>query len=661
MGIAFPTTYHYRQRDEADDQEFDADEIMDAISEDLLRDGNVDLALQRAFRWGFQTRDGNHIGGMRELLERLRQQRQEMLDQHNFGGMFDELRKELDAIVDLEKQTLEQRKEGAHAAGEDGIEQFLDRKRAAIDNLSPDTADQIRQLRDYGFVNQEAQQRFDALLENLQKQISDSLFKDLMETAQNPQDKLQEMRDFLKDVNDAFDQGRNGEPVDLDKLNNKWAQHLGGRVNSLAELAERMSQRMQASQQLLDLLSPEQRREIENMIAEAAAGTDLAEQLRRLQEHLPPQMNPNMQQGDPNGQPISLEMAMQLMEELGKIDEIEAQLRDVGGYDDLGGLDPSLIEDVLSDEDKEWLNKWSTIKEGLEDAGFVKNNGRSLELTPRAIRKIGEKALLDIFANLNNGLTGQHDLRHAGRLGELGETSSPWQFGDPFSLNLPRTVMNGVLRNGAGAPVHLKPEDFEITDRDVRTSTATVMLIDMSRSMLHNGCWDAAKRAALALDTLIRSKYPRDMLELIGFSATAEPLTVQDLPTLEWNEYNIGTNLQHALQLGREKLARERGRHRQMIVITDGEPTAHLVNGEVHFDYPPTRETFEETLKEVVRCTRDDIRINTFLLEQSPYMRKFVEDLMRINHGRVINASPRRLGSYMLHDFVQGRTVDRYH
>jgi uncharacterized protein with von Willebrand factor type A (vWA) domain len=661
MGIAFPTSYHYRQRDEADDQEFDADEIMDAISEDLLRDGNVDLALQRAFRWGFQTRDGNHIGGMRELLERLRQQRQQMLDQHNFGGMFDELRQELDAIVDLEKQTLEQRKEAARAAGEEGIEQFLDRKRAAIDNLSPDTADQIRQLRDYAFVNQEAQQRFDALLENLQKQISDSLFKDLMETAQNPQDKLQEMRDFLKDVNDAFDQGRNGEPVDLDKLNNKWAQHLGGRVNSLAELSERMSQRMQASQQLLDLLSPEQRREIENMIAEAAAGTDLAEQLRRLQEHLPPQMNPGMQQGDPNAQPISLEMAMQLMEELGKIDEIEAQLRDVGGYDDLGGLDPSLIEDVLSDEDKEWLNKWSTIKEGLEDAGFVKNNGRTLELTPRAIRKIGEKALLDIFANLNNGMTGQHDLRHAGRLGELGETSSPWQFGDPFSLNLPRTVMNGVMRNGAGAPVHLKPEDFEITDRDVRTSTATVMLIDMSRSMLHNGCWDAAKRAALALDTLIRSKYPRDLLELIGFSATAEPLTVQDLPTLEWNEYNIGTNLQHALQLGREILARERGRHRQMIVITDGEPTAHLVNGEVHFDYPPTRETFEETLKEVVRCTRDDIRINTFLLEQSPYMRKFVEDLMRINHGRVINASPRRLGSYMLHDFVQGRTVDRFH
>jgi uncharacterized protein with von Willebrand factor type A (vWA) domain len=428
----------------------------------------------------------------------------------------------------------------------------------------------------------------------------------------------------------------------------------------MKELADRLGQQMQASQQLLNLLSPEQRREIEGLINEAAQGSDLAEQMRRLQQNLPSSAMPKqMQPGEMGSEPISLEMAMQLLEQLGKIDQLESQLRDAGGYDELDGLDRDLIDQVLSDEDKEWMRQWEQINEDLQDAGFVVNNGRSLELTPRAIRKIGERALADIFSSLKHGNLGQHETRHAGRLGELDDTSSPWQFGDSFSLNLPRTVMNGVMRNGIGAPVRLKPEDFEVSDHDLRTSTATVMLIDMSRSMLHNGCWDAAKRAALALDTLIRSKYPRDMLELIGFSATAHRLTVQDLPGLEWNEYNIGTNLQHGLQLGREILAKERGRHRQMIVITDGEPTAHIANGEVQFDYPPTRETFEETLKEVVRCTRDDIRINTFLLEQSPYMRRFVEDLMRINHGRVINASPRRLGSYMLHDFVQGRTVDR--
>jgi len=661
MSITFPANYTYRQRDEFDDEAFDAEDIMDAISEDLLRDGNIELALQKAFRWGFQNRDGQHTVGMRELLQKLRQQRQEMLDKHDFGSMFDDLKQELAEIVDQEQATLRDRLDAAQQAGEQGAQRFLERQQQILDSLSPDASEQIRRLRDYEFVDQQAQQRFSELMEQLQQQISSNLFNQLQQAAKDSEGNLQQLRDFLNDVNDAFDQHRAGEPVDLDKLNNKWAQQLGGRVNSMEELAQRMAQQMQASQQLLNLLSPEQRREIEGLINEAAQGSDLAEQMRRLQENLPQSSMQNrmMQQDQPGSEPISLEMAMQLLEQLGQIDQLESQLRDTGGYDDLQNLDQSLIDQVLSDEDKEWLRQWNRISEDLQDAGFVVDNGRRLELTPRAIRKIGERALADIFSSLKNGNLGQHDTRHAGRLGELDDTSSPWQFGDSFSLNLPRTVMNGVMRNGKGAPVRLRPDDFEVSDHDLRTSTATVMLIDMSRSMLHNGCWDAAKRAALALDTLIRSKYPRDLLELIGFSATASRLKVKDLPSLKWNEYSIGTNLQHGLQLAREILARERGRHRQIIVITDGEPTAHIAHGEVQFDYPPTRETLEETLKEVVRCTRDDIRINTFLLEQSPAIRRFVDELMRINHGRVINASPRRLGSYMLHDFVQGRTVDR--
>ncbi|MEJ7837944.1 MAG: hypothetical protein WKF81_03965, partial [Thermomicrobiales bacterium] len=393
MGIAFPTHYSYRQRDHSDDEAFDAEEIMDAISEDLLRDGNVDLALQKAFRWGFQTRDGNHIGGMRELLEKLRQQRQEMIDQHNFGGMFDDLRKELDDIVALESGTLDRRIEAAREAGEEAAGSFLERKQSMISQLPDETSDRLRRLRDYDFVDQEARQRFDALLAELQKQVADSLFRNLMDAAQNPDQQLQEMRDFLNDVNDAFDQERRGEPVDLDKLNNKWAQQMGGRVNSMDELADRLSQRMQASQQLLDLLSPEQRREFEQMMNEAADGSDLGDQVRRLQNNLPPTAAQGMQQGEGGTEPISLEMAMQLMEQLGKIDQVETQLRDVAGYDDLKGLNEDLIKDLLSKDDQEWLQQWETIRDHLEDAGFVNQNGRSLELTPRAIRKIGEKAL----------------------------------------------------------------------------------------------------------------------------------------------------------------------------------------------------------------------------------------------------------------------------
>jgi uncharacterized protein with von Willebrand factor type A (vWA) domain len=207
--------------------------------------------------------------------------------------------------------------------------------------------------------------------------------------------------------------------------------------------------------------------------------------------------------------------------------------------------------------------------------------------------------------------------------------------------------------------VKLDPSHFEVQDTDARTSTATMLLIDMSRSMIHNGCWDAAKRSALALDTLIRSKFPRDLLGLIGFSATAHPLDMRDLPTLEWNEYAYGTNLQHALEMAREQLRPERGKNRQIIVITDGEPTAHIEDGDVYFQYPPTQRTIEMTLREVVRCTREDITINTFLLESTPHMQWFLEDLMRINKGRVIASSPTRLGSYVLRDFLRGRSATR--
>ena len=219
--------------------------------------------------------------------------------------------------------------------------------------------------------------------------------------------------------------------------------------------------------------------------------------------------------------------------------------------------------------------------------------------------------------------------------------------------------MNNVLRHGPGAPVRLDPDSFEVQDRESRTSTATVLLIDMSRSMLNNGCWDAAKRSALALDTLIRSKYPRDMLELVGFSATASPLRMVDLPTLEWNEYTFGTNLQHALELAREKLRPERGRNRQVIVITDGEPTAHIEHGYPVFNYPTTPETYEATIREVIRCTREDITINTFLLESTPRMRAFIDDLMRVNRGRVIAVDPDHLGNYVLRDFLSGHNQQR--
>jgi uncharacterized protein with von Willebrand factor type A (vWA) domain len=215
--------------------------------------------------------------------------------------------------------------------------------------------------------------------------------------------------------------------------------------------------------------------------------------------------------------------------------------------------------------------------------------------------------------------------------------------------------MNAVQREGQGTPLNIIPSDFEVYRTEYSTRSSTVLMIDMSRSMFYSDSFTSAKRIALALDSLIRSKYPRDTLELIGFSRIAEPLKQVDLPTLRWNEYEQGTNMQHGFQLARQMLGRHKGANRQIIIITDGEPTAHIENGQVYFNWPPMPRTFQETLREVVRCTRDGIKINTFMLERTPMMIEFVNDLMRINGGRVFYATPDRLGEYILVDYVANK------
>jgi len=654
----------YLQWDGSLEASLGPDELIDSLSEDILRDGSLDLSLQRAFRWGTPGMDG---AGLNDLIDRLRRQRQELLDQFDFGSSLDQIRERLDDILGRESSTIQDRKdqlagaEGLDSGDADRLAEYLDRRQEALDRLPNSTAGRIDRLKDYEFVDAQAGQDFADLVEQMQQQVSDALFNNLMGGIPQPGDgSAQQMQEFLRDLNEAFEQERLGQQPDMDKLNNKWANQLGGRAENMEEIRERLRRRMEAAQNLMSMLSRDQRAQMQSMIQQSLQDTGLLDEFMRLQSHIGPLDRSNMQQSPFHGDgDVPLDIAMQVLDRAAQMEQLEGQLRSVHRPQELRGLDPELLDEVLNDQDQEWLDRWSGIEDQLIDAGFVTKGRRGLELTPKAVRRIGEKALADVYSSLKDKGIGEHDVQRQGAAGELVETSRRWSFGDPFVLDLPRTVMNGVMRHGPGTPVRIDPSDFEVQDREARTSTATVLLIDMSRSMIHNGCWDAAKRSALALDTLIRSKYPRDMLELFGFSATAHPLKMVDLPTLEWNEYNYGTNLQHALELAREKLRPERGRNRQIIVITDGEPTAHIERGEVRFQYPPTHETFEATLREVVRCTREEITINTFLLESTPHMSRFVEDLMRVNQGRVINASPGRLGNYVLKDFLRGRTVAR--
>jgi uncharacterized protein with von Willebrand factor type A (vWA) domain len=658
------------------------DEILRALADDLLNDGDLNLAMQRLFRFGFQGENGERFPGLREMLERLRQRKQDQLQQYDMGSVLKDIEERLKQIVANERKTIEQRVDDSRARqaeqqqaeqsqgdAQDGgqneatdndelqkmLEQIAARKESQLDALPDDPAGQIRGLQQYEFMSQQAAADFRELLDELQQQVMQQTFQGMQQSlSQMTPEDLAEMQQMMGELNDMIERRNRGEDPNFNEFMHRWGHYFGDDINSLDELIEHMRQRMSAMQQMLNSMTPEQRSQLQESMQAALQDPGLQEQMQRLNENLGQMAGPDWRQkyqfsGDES---LSLHEAMAMMDRLNDMDELEQELRDVRDWKDLANIDEQKFRDLLGSEEAEQMEELAKIARTLEEAGLIKETRRGYELTPQGVRKIGEKALEDIFLHLKRDQVGQHESNHRGTAGERIDVTKQYEFGDPFLLDLPRTVMNAVQRQGAGSPVQLHPDDFEVYRTEHVTRSSTVLMVDMSRSMFYNGCFAAARKVTLALDSLIRSKYPRDDLSILGFSYLAQQLKPADLPTLEWNEYQYGTNMQHGFQLARQILGRQKGTNKQIIIITDGEPTAHIEHGRVHFEYPPNPRTIQETLREVMRCTREGITINTFMLEQSPFMVKFVSDLMKINSGRVFIATPERLGEYILVDYV---------
>jgi uncharacterized protein with von Willebrand factor type A (vWA) domain len=422
---------------------------------------------------------------------------------------------------------------------------------------------------------------------------------------------------------------------------------------------------MAAMQSLLRSLTPEQRAELQDtidaLLRDDRLRWDLAQLAANLDHLLPGGLGERARfSGD---QPLGLESALEQLDRLQALDALEAQLDGTAGPGDLGVIDRGDVRDLLGPDAVRDLDALEDVVDRLERAGYLERDGERLELTPRATRRIGQKVLDELFARLQRDAFGGHRQAASGRGGEREEVAKPIEFGDPFHLDLRGTLWNAMRREEnapavrAGAPLRLRPEDFDVYRTERTTSAATVLLVDMSRSMLLRGCFLAAKRVAIALDTLIRTQYPRDHLSIVGFAYYARELRPEALAELSWHGYEYGTNLQHGLLLARRILARQRAANKEIVVITDGEPTAHFENGQVEFSYPPTRRTIQETLREVVRCTKEGITINTFMLERTPALTDFIGLVTELNQGRAFYAEPEHLGEYVLVDFVQRRTT----
>ena len=295
----------------------------------------------------------------------------------------------------------------------------------------------------------------------------------------------------------------------------------------------------------------------------------------------------------------------------------------------------------------------------LAQSGYLVERDRRVELTPRGIRRIGQLALRDILSGLARDRLGAHESAERG-IGEPRlEASRPFVYGDAFNLDLIGTLKHALMRGGR-TPLELRPGDFEVYESDQTSRAATVLCLDMSWSMSWEGRFAAAKRVAMAMEALMRAKYPRDFFSIVGFFTHAVELKSKELPEVSWNVGDPFTNLQGGLRLACDLLAGRRCRNRHIIVITDGQPTAYSANGRIHCEWPLSfgglsMRAADAALREVARATDMGITINTFMLEDSPSLRAFVDKMTRINHGRALYTRPDRLGQYLLVDYVAKR------
>ena len=338
------------------------------------------------------------------------------------------------------------------------------------------------------------------------------------------------------------------------------------------------------------------------------------------------------------------------------MDQLEQQMERTNAGSPLENLDEDQVRRLLGPEAEAILEKLKQLEQLLKDAGYVQNKGNKLELTPKALRQIGQKALRDVFTLLRKDRFGQHPLDKGGAGVDRTEETKQYEFGAPFHLHLEQTLMNALRREGKGSPVHLEPEDFEIYKTEQQTTCATVLMLDLSWSMPLRGKFLAAKKVALALESLIKTMFPRDTLYLVGFSDYAREMKSEALPYITWNDYYYGTNMQHGFQISRKLLAKHKAGTRQILMITDGEPTAHIEGGRAYFEYPPNPYTFHLTLLEAKRCAKENVVINTFMLEKNPHLMQFMDQLARLNKGRVFYSSPEKLGQYVLVDYIANKT-----
>jgi uncharacterized protein with von Willebrand factor type A (vWA) domain len=622
-----------------------AGDLLEAMSQDVLAGEGAEGALQRLLRRGLRGR----FTGTDALSARLRQARRREQERLDLEGPLEDIARRVEEVLEMERTALSFRDDDDARS-----------RQVFLDSLPPDLPGKLQDLREYRFADGEAQRRFDELMRELAEQVLGASFGDLAQGLRDlSPEQLQRIKDMLAELNsmiEARDRGQHAQE-DFDRFMERYGDLFPERPRDLDELLRGLARRMAAMSRLLASLPPDRRRELEELARQVLGDLDLAFEADRLAAHLA-QRFPDLPWGEPalagGEEAAPLQATVDALERLHDYEELERALR--GDYPgaSIEDVDEEAVRRTLGEAAAADVRRLRDIERALEQAGLVTRSHGRLEVTPRGARRLGERALTRVFERLRRDREGAHEAREAGGLSEPTGATRPWQFGDSGQVAVQRTVFNALVREGPGSGIRIAPEDLELVEAETRTETATALLLDLSFSMPLRGHFVPAKRMALALHALIEGRYPHDTLYLIGFSDYARRLEPEDLTAAGW-ERVYGTNMQHAFNLAGRLLGRHPRASRQVVMVTDGEPTAHLEGEEVFFSWPPIPETIRRTLAEAMRLARAGVTINVFMLEDAPGLARFMERLARLTSGRVFLMSAESAGDFVLRDYVRRR------
>ncbi len=637
---------------------FDVRRALDELGDEVLRGDGVRDALRNMLRRGTEG-----WRGLDDLLRDVRRRRRSARQRGRLDGTLEEVRALLDRAV-----------------GQERAELFPDPsddarlREAELDALPSETARAVRELSSYDWRSSAARATYEQIQDLLRREVLDSQFRGMKQALESPDPAaMRRVKDMLADLNAMLDADARGEhrQADFDDFMAKHGEFFPDRPENLEQLVDSLARRAAAAQRLLNSLTPEQREELRELMADMLGDADLEREMAQLSSALQSRRGDLDWSGRANGmsgrQPLGMGDATTALEDLADLEELESALgQDYPGAR-LDDIDDEAVRRALGRGAVDDLETLRQIERELEANGYLRRSGDRLELTPKAVRRLGQTALRRVFADLERMGRGSHDVHDAGAAGEATGATREWRFGDEQPIDTIRTLGNAVRREAStrsrvverSGAIRLTVDDFEVVETERRTSAAVCLLVDLSYSMVLRDTFGAAKSTALALHALVSGQFPNDAVQIIGFSSYARVLDATELAGLEADMVQ-GTNLQHALMLAGRFLDKHADAEPVVLVVTDGEPTAHLLpNGRPWFAWPPERETITATVAEVDRMTRRGATLNVFLLDDDPSLEAFVQEVARRNGGRVLSPSPERLGNYVVSDYLRRRRGGR--